>query len=129
MEGNIARVAASVFITHPLLARFGHLGVAINLITYDDRFALHRIEQELGTEIKPIPRVSLSWLLTGLARTNYFSLRTLTSLSTWPSSTRRRSRSKLLADHQVKFKLQDFWEYTPAPNNFKTKLYQSPEIL
>jgi len=30
--------------------------VAINLITYDDRFALHRIEQELGTEIKPIPR-------------------------------------------------------------------------
>merc|ERR1711937_144717 len=36
--------------------RYGHLGVAINLITYDDRFALHRIEQELGTEIKPIPR-------------------------------------------------------------------------
>merc|ERR1711874_44920 len=26
--------------------RFGHLGIAINLITYDDRFALHRIEQE-----------------------------------------------------------------------------------
>ena len=40
--------------------RFGHLGVAINLITYDDRFALHRIEQELGTEIRPIPRVSQS---------------------------------------------------------------------
>jgi len=37
--------------------RFGHLGVAINLITYDDRFALHRIEQELGTEIRPIPKV------------------------------------------------------------------------
>ncbi|MPC66186.1 putative ATP-dependent RNA helicase me31b [Portunus trituberculatus] len=36
--------------------RFGHLGIAINLITYDDRFALHRIEQELGTEIKPIPK-------------------------------------------------------------------------
>ncbi len=35
--------------------RFGHLGVAINLITYDDRFNLYRIEQELGTEIKPIP--------------------------------------------------------------------------
>jgi ATP-dependent RNA helicase DDX6/DHH1 len=31
--------------------------VAINLITYDDRFALHRIEQELGTEIRPIPKV------------------------------------------------------------------------
>ena len=37
--------------------RYGHLGVAINLITYDDRFALHKIEQELGTEIKPIPKV------------------------------------------------------------------------
>lgn len=37
--------------------RFGHLGIAINLITYDDRFTLHRIEQELGTEIKPIPKV------------------------------------------------------------------------
>ncbi|KAK9508002.1 hypothetical protein O3M35_007755 [Rhynocoris fuscipes] len=36
--------------------RFGHLGIAINLITYEDRFALHRIEQELGTEIKPIPK-------------------------------------------------------------------------
>ncbi|CAG5127290.1 unnamed protein product [Candidula unifasciata] len=36
--------------------RYGHLGVAINLITYDDRFALHKIEQELGTEIKPIPK-------------------------------------------------------------------------
>lgn len=36
--------------------RFGHLGIAINLITYDDRFNLHRIEQELGTEIKPIPK-------------------------------------------------------------------------
>ncbi|XP_056639508.1 ATP-dependent RNA helicase me31b-like [Diorhabda carinulata] len=37
--------------------RFGHLGIAINLITYDDRYSLHRIEQELGTEIKPIPKV------------------------------------------------------------------------
>ncbi|GLH01786.1 Putative ATP-dependent RNA helicase me31b [Gryllus bimaculatus] len=37
--------------------RFGHLGIAINLITDTDRFALHRIEQELGTEIKPIPKV------------------------------------------------------------------------
>ncbi|KAF8741810.1 DEAD box helicase family, partial [Rhizoctonia solani] len=35
--------------------RFGHLGLAINLITYDDRFNLYRIEQELGTEIQPIP--------------------------------------------------------------------------
>ncbi|XP_031624940.1 ATP-dependent RNA helicase me31b [Contarinia nasturtii] len=37
--------------------RFGHLGIAINLITYEDRFNLHRIEKELGTEIKPIPKV------------------------------------------------------------------------
>ncbi|XP_077298425.1 ATP-dependent RNA helicase me31b [Arctopsyche grandis] len=36
--------------------RFGHLGIAINLITYEDRLNLHRIEQELGTEIKPIPK-------------------------------------------------------------------------
>jgi len=35
--------------------RFGHLGLAINLINWDDRFNLYRIEQELGTEIKPIP--------------------------------------------------------------------------
>lgn len=32
-------------------------GIAINLITYEDRFDLHRIEKELGTEIKPIPKV------------------------------------------------------------------------
>ncbi|GAA6027240.1 hypothetical protein JCM8097_002515 [Rhodosporidiobolus ruineniae] len=37
--------------------RYGHLGLAINLITYDDRFNLYRIEQELGTEIQPIPAV------------------------------------------------------------------------
>jgi ATP-dependent RNA helicase DDX6/DHH1 len=35
--------------------RFGHLGLAINLITYEDRFSLFKIEQELSTEIKPIP--------------------------------------------------------------------------
>jgi len=37
--------------------RFGHLGLAINFITLDDRFNMYRIEQELGTEIKPIPGV------------------------------------------------------------------------
>jgi ATP-dependent RNA helicase DDX6/DHH1 len=37
--------------------RFGHLGLAINLVTYEDRFNLFKIEQELGTEIKPIPPV------------------------------------------------------------------------
>jgi ATP-dependent RNA helicase DDX6/DHH1 len=35
--------------------RFGHLGLAINLITFDDRHNLYRVEQELATEIKPIP--------------------------------------------------------------------------
>jgi ATP-dependent RNA helicase DDX6/DHH1 len=35
--------------------RFGHLGLAVNLITYEDRYNLFRVEQELGTEIKPIP--------------------------------------------------------------------------
>jgi ATP-dependent RNA helicase DDX6/DHH1 len=35
--------------------RFGHLGLAINLITYEDRHCLYRIEQELGTEVQPIP--------------------------------------------------------------------------
>jgi len=37
--------------------RFGHLGLAINFVTYEDRFNLYKIEQELGTEIKPIPPV------------------------------------------------------------------------
>lgn len=36
--------------------RFGHLGVAINLITPDDRHRLYTIETELGTEIKPMPK-------------------------------------------------------------------------
>lgn len=35
--------------------RFGHLGIAINLVTYDDRFNLYNIEKELKTEIKPFP--------------------------------------------------------------------------
>ncbi|KAK9460058.1 DExD/H-box ATP-dependent RNA helicase dhh1 [Lipomyces oligophaga] len=35
--------------------RFGHLGLAINLISWNDRFNLYQIEQELGTEIAPIP--------------------------------------------------------------------------
>lgn len=35
--------------------RFGHLGLAINLITFDDRFSLYRIEQELDVQIAPIP--------------------------------------------------------------------------
>ena len=37
--------------------RFGHLGLAINMITKEDVENLYRIEQELSTEIKPIPAV------------------------------------------------------------------------
>lgn len=36
--------------------RFGHLGVAINLLTYEDRYSLNKIEAELDTEISPIPK-------------------------------------------------------------------------
>jgi len=35
--------------------RFGHLGLAINFITNRNRESLYQIEQELNTEIKPIP--------------------------------------------------------------------------
>jgi ATP-dependent RNA helicase DDX6/DHH1 len=35
--------------------RFGHLGLAINLITLKDRHNMYKVEQELGTEIKAIP--------------------------------------------------------------------------
>lgn len=35
--------------------RFGHLGLAINLMSWNDRYNMYKIEQELGTEIKPIP--------------------------------------------------------------------------
>jgi len=36
--------------------RFGHLGLAINLVTFDDRENLYRIEHELTTEVQPIPK-------------------------------------------------------------------------
>jgi len=35
--------------------RFGHLGLAVNLITHDDRYNLMKIEKELQTDIRPIP--------------------------------------------------------------------------
>ena len=35
--------------------RFGHMGLAINLINWEDRFNLYKIEQKLGTEIEAIP--------------------------------------------------------------------------
>lgn len=36
--------------------RFGHLGLAINLITEDDKDNFLRIEKELDTEIQPMPK-------------------------------------------------------------------------
>lgn len=35
--------------------RFGHRGIAVNLITNSDRFNLYKIEQELGIEIAQLP--------------------------------------------------------------------------
>jgi len=35
--------------------RFGHLGLAINFVTYEDRGNVLRIEEELDTSMKPIP--------------------------------------------------------------------------
>jgi len=35
--------------------RFGHLGLAINFVTFDDRNNVMRIEEELDTQIQPIP--------------------------------------------------------------------------
>jgi len=37
--------------------RFGHLGLAVNLITTNDKDSLRRVEKELGTEIRPIPAI------------------------------------------------------------------------
>jgi len=36
--------------------RFGHLGIAINFVTEEDRKSMHQIERELGTDIAPIPK-------------------------------------------------------------------------
>ena len=38
----------------------GHLGLAINLITYDDRYNMKRIEEQMNTNIKPIPQVKFN---------------------------------------------------------------------
>ena len=36
--------------------RFGHLGLAINFITEDNKDEMFKIEEELATQIKPIPQ-------------------------------------------------------------------------
>ena len=37
--------------------RFGHLGLAINLITPEDKYVMYKVEQELSTEITAFPAV------------------------------------------------------------------------
>jgi ATP-dependent RNA helicase DDX6/DHH1 len=58
MLGFLFRILLLIIFSHRIgrSGRFGHLGIAISLITYEDRFAVHKVEQELGTEILPIPR-------------------------------------------------------------------------
>lgn len=51
--------------------RFGHLGIAINLITYEDRHLLHKIEAELNTTISPIPKVIDPTLYVAEAQENH----------------------------------------------------------
>lgn len=36
--------------------RYGHLGIAINFITNNDKNSLMKIENELDTEIQPLPK-------------------------------------------------------------------------
>ncbi|KAK8795536.1 hypothetical protein WA158_000193 [Blastocystis sp. Blastoise] len=68
--------------------RYGHLGLAINLITSNDKVNLYQIEQELGTEIKPIP--------TKIDRDLYSSqnhlLNDSTGISSSSSSTTKKNR-------------------------------------
>ena len=78
--------------------RFGHLGIAINLITYEDRFALHRIENELSTEIKPIPKVPFQFeFLFSLNLIQPFLHRSLINRCTLLNSKTRTSTSTTLA--------------------------------
>lgn len=36
--------------------RFGHYGLAVDFITYEDRENLHRVVNELKTNIQPMPK-------------------------------------------------------------------------
>lgn len=55
--GHLGMLFTTLWIFFSITLHFLLLGIAINLITYEDRYDLHRIEKELGTEIKPIPKV------------------------------------------------------------------------
>jgi hypothetical protein len=69
------------------------LGIAVNLVTYEDRFNLRRIETELKTRIEPIPkevdpRLYVAEFQTGLEKSMalqplpYMSLQQMTASST-----------------------------------------------
>lgn len=75
--------------------RFGHLGLAINLITHSDRYDLYAVEKQLNTEIKPVPKEidkrlyvaefqsdEPSSTVTGTPPTNYSSPSTETDTTT-----------------------------------------------
>jgi superfamily II DNA/RNA helicase len=89
--------------------RFGHLGIAINLITYEDRFALHRYVTKvyffllLNAPIRHfcifLLESSKNW---GPKLSPY--LRLLTRAFTWLSISKRvksQTKIKLLRDHQL----------------------------
>ena len=84
--------------------RYGHLGLAINLITYEDRFSLAQIEEELKTDIKPIPPVSICFWMTE------FCLAVL--LSNWGN----------VCSTDVNIKFQD-------PRTFKTPVHWNPRLI
>ena len=54
------RFTYSTFNNELISYYLGHLGLAINLITYDDRYNMKRIEEQMNTNIKPIPQVLFS---------------------------------------------------------------------
>jgi len=101
--------------------RFGHLGLAINLITFEDRFNLYRIEQELGTEIQPIPQTidkSLYVAPTGAANEPQTSTGRLGSQTLSSKETRLTHR----APQQARLPAQG---QTPQPADERT-LSQNP---
>lgn len=56
LRGSIYATYIYIYILSLILSgRFGHLGLAINLITSEDRYNLKNTEDQLVTDIKPIP--------------------------------------------------------------------------
>lgn len=89
--------------------RFGHLGLAINLITSDDRYNLKNIEDQLATEIKPIP----SSIDKGLYVAEYHSVDP-DFVGDEPNANKKRLEASLMNgqffDSDVKRTLKDIFE-------------------